>query len=185
MPTGYTLKNTLVILVIPIYLIVIVLLTFSKRKSNKNINIAKEVFKFFCMCDILLIIALNLFPIGLPSIGKTTITNNYIPFRYILSPLKALPIYMIGNFVAFLVLGFCLPSLCERFKNIKTFIVLSLLICIVVESLKLTEYSLNVAYGSFDITDVILNALGILIGYFIYFLLSKYNIGFANETNLN
>jgi|GEM_PF-2740369 len=185
MPIGYTLKGTLMIFIIPIYLIVIVLLTFLKRKSNKTINIAKEILKLFCMCDILLIIALNLFPIEIPSIGETTITNNYIPFRYILSPLKALPIYMIGNFVAFLILGFFLPISCKKFKNIKNFIVVSLLICIIVEILKLTEYSLNIAYGSFDITDTILNFLGILIGYFTYFSLSKHVIKFANETKLS
>lgn len=185
MPNGYTVKGTLMLLVIPIYLIIIVLLTFLKRKNNKNINISKEIFKFFCMCDILLIIALNLFPIDIPSIAETTKTNNYIPFRYILSPLKALPIYMIGNFVAFLVLGFCLPLLYQRLKSIKNFIVLSLLICAVVEILKLTEYSLNVAYGSFNINDIMLNTVGIFIGYYIYFLLSKYNIRFANQTKLN
>lgn len=185
MPIGYTLKGNLMILVIPIYLIVIVLLVFLKRKDNKNIKLIKEIFKFFCMCDILLIIGLNLFPIDIPSIAETTIPNNYIPFKYIFFTIKALPIYIIENFVAFLILGFCLPTLCEKFKNIKNFISLSLLMCIVLEISKLTEYFLNVAYGSFDITDTILNFLGILIGYFTYFLLSKHVIKFANETKLS
>lgn len=185
MPIGYTLKGTLMILIIPIYLIVIVLLAFLKRKSNKTINIAKEIFKFFCMCDILLIIGLNLFPIDLPSIAKTTIPNNYIPFKYIFFTIRSLPLYIIENFVAFLILGFFLPILCKKFKNTKNFIVLSLLMCMVLEILKLTEYSLNITYGSFDITDVILNTVGIFIGYFIYFLLSKHVIKFANETKLS
>lgn len=189
MPIGHTINGFSMIFVIPIYLIIAGLLAFLKRKNGKNLNVFREAFKFLFAIVIVLIIWLNLFPINIPN-GRTgfptwtKIYNNYMTFIALIS-IKSLTSYLSGSLVLFLLLGFCVPVLWQRFRSMKNFVILVFLVSISLEFLKVIEHSLNLTYGYFDINNIILNICVMLIGYYIYHLVNKYNIGFINRLNLS
>jgi glycopeptide antibiotics resistance protein len=159
MPIGHTINGFSMIFVIPIYLIIAGLLAFLKRKNGKNINVFRETFKFLFAIVIVLIIALL--------------------------SIKSLTSYLSGSLVLFLLLGFCVPVLWQRFRSMKNFVILVFLVSISLEVLKVIEHSLNLTYRSFDINNIILNIYVMLIGYYIYHLVNKYNIGFIKLLNLS
>jgi glycopeptide antibiotics resistance protein len=189
MPIGHTINGFSMIFVIPIYLIIAGLLAFLKRKNGKNINVFRETFKFLFAIVIVLIIGLNLFPINIPngSTGFPTqikIDNNYIPFATVTS-IKSLTSYLSVSLILFLLLGVCVPVLWQRFRSMRNFVILVFLVSISLEILKVIEHSLNLTYGSFDINNIILNVCVMLIGYYIYHLVNKYNIGFIKRLKLS
>lgn len=189
MPIGHTINGFSMIFVIPIYLIIAGLLAFLKRKNGKNINVFRETFKFLFAIVIVLIIGLNLFPINIPngSTGFPTqskIYNNYIPFATVTS-IKSLTSYLSVSLILFLLLGVCVPVLWQRFRSMRNFVILVFLVSISLEILKVIEHFLNLTYGSFDINNIILNICVMLIGYYIYHLVNKYNNGFIKRLKLS
>lgn len=100
--------------------------------------------------------------------------GNYIPLQTIKLYMRAYEqntlsktiIYynIIGNIVAFIPLGF-LPYLCRR-KVRTSYVFMGSLLFIL--SIELFQGITNI--GSFDIDDVLLNMLGVIIGIFLYYL---------------
>lgn len=101
-------------------------------------------------------------------------SSNFIPFVTIVPYLfgsKGLVIggiNIIGNIILLIPLGFLLPYL---YRHISPKI--SLIIAIL-SSLAIEVMQVILKVGIFDIDDVILNALGFMIGYWIFVLLSKF-----------
>lgn len=171
----YTLNGTMVLFTIPIYILIRIM--FIKKQK---VLFLKEILKFIIFINILFIIGLNLFPINIPNknIGFLIIAKmdvNLIPFKSIIYPIKPLLYYLVGNLFLLIPIGFFTPIMYEKYIKIKNYIFFNIIFSIVLELFKVIEYSLNFAYGSLDINDIILNIIGISIGYFIYSLISKYN----------
>lgn len=74
----------------------------------------------------------------------------------------------LGNIAIFLPLGYLLPILTKKIDNIYKVFLISISVSIVFESLQYIFY-----LGSLDIDDVILNTLGGVIGYIIYYFIRK------------
>ncbi len=74
---------------------------------------------------------------------------------------------LFGNIIAFIPLGIYLPLSHKLFKSLLVIPIISLLVPITIESLQLIT-----TLGSFDIDDIILNSIGIMIGYLCYTLIS-------------
>lgn len=70
-----------------------------------------------------------------------------------------------GNIVAFAPFGFFLPILCRAGKNVFGCIALSALFSLGVEAVQLFT-----KVGAFDVDDILLNAVGGLVGYLGYYL---------------
>lgn len=96
---------------------------------------------------------------------------NVIPFKTIATYITRYEHYsfntwfnnLFGNVLLFIPLGFSSPYFSKKTRNINRFV---LLLVIVIVILEVSQMLLHV--GSFDIDDVILNALGGFIGYRIY-----------------
>jgi len=69
-------------------------------------------------------------------------------------------VYLVGNLVGFVPLGYFLPVLFVRQRRFLTFLVTALLAITVLEFVQV--FSMN---GSFDVDDIILNAIGACVGY--------------------
>ena len=71
-----------------------------------------------------------------------------------------------GNIIAFVPFGFFLPMLCRLGRNIISCILLSGLFSLAVESVQLFT-----KVGAFDVDDIMLNAVGGLVGYLFYYMI--------------
>jgi len=101
---------------------------------------------------------------------------NPIPFQTILEFAKKLGnkangdavINLFGNVIMFIPLGFFLPAVFPKARSFKQCMLISLIILCVVELTQLVTL-----LGTMDIDDVILNMLGVLMGYGVYRLWKK------------
>lgn len=75
---------------------------------------------------------------------------------------------LIGNIVIFIPYGLLLPLVWKKGKSLFSFL-LSVLVFIL--GVELIQMWTN--FGAFDVDDILLNLLGALIGYFVYFLAIK------------
>lgn len=90
---------------------------------------------------------------------------NFVPFKSIGEQLQHFSkgwarLNLLGNIVPFLPFGFLLPITFTNAAALKKVLVLGLVFTVFVES-----FQFFTRLGSFDIDDIILNMLGILIGY--------------------
>lgn len=77
---------------------------------------------------------------------------------------------LVGNILVFIPLGCMLPLLSKVFKNIFLCLGTGLLFVLAIEL-----FQLLTAFGSFDVDDILLNGLGILIGYLIFKIVSCFS----------
>ena len=77
-------------------------------------------------------------------------------------------INLAGNIVAFAPFGFFLPMLCRAGRNVFGCVILSALFSLAVEVVQLFS-----KVGAFDVDDILLNALGGLVGFLIYVVIKK------------
>lgn len=75
---------------------------------------------------------------------------------------------LVGNVVAFAPFGFFLPMLCRKGKNIVWCVLCSAGFSLLVESVQLLT-----KVGAFDVDDILLNAIGGMVGYLCYYLVWK------------
>lgn len=76
---------------------------------------------------------------------------------------------LIGNVLAFIPLGYMLPRLSRRFENLFFCLGMGLIIVLAIEL-----FQLYTNFGCFDVDDILLNGLGILIGYLFFKMLSYF-----------
>ncbi|MCH5274749.1 MAG: VanZ family protein [Lachnospiraceae bacterium] len=76
---------------------------------------------------------------------------------------------LVGNILVFIPLGYMLPRLSRAFQNILICLGTGLLVVLAIEL-----FQLLTAFGSFDVDDILLNELGILLGYLFYKMLSYF-----------
>lgn len=99
---------------------------------------------------------------------------NIIPFETITQYLFRAPhinyaVYNIGgNILAFMPLGFLLPILFKKIRSFKSIILSSLGVSFLIETIQIVTW-----LGSFDIDDLILNVLGGLIGFLIFYIMHR------------
>ena len=187
--TGNSVINQF-IQVIPITLLVgllYIIFRFLKlKKNNSDINYKREILYLIFICYIVGLFNLVLVPINFwniiwynifynfnenPFAGIFDFSYNFIPTIYKIiigeytldSWVKAM---IVGNFLMFIPMGILL-SLCFENVNKKNIFKYAVLIPLAIEVLQL------VVGRSFDIDDLLMNFLGIVIGYFIVELVKK------------
>lgn len=102
---------------------------------------------------------------------------NLIPFATIagyvaFGNIKISVINVLGNVIIFSPLGFLLPLLMDKFRQITVLLLVSFGFSLSFETIQL----LFPALGSFDVDDLILNTFGALLGYFGFILLAKWAV---------
>lgn len=181
--TGNSVINQF-IQVIPITLLVgllYIIFRFLKlKKSNGDINYKKESLYLIFVCYIVGLFNLVLVPINFwdiiwynifynfnenPFAGIFDFSYNFIPTIYKIiigeyTPDSWVKAMIVGNFLMFIPMGILL-SLCFKNFNKKNIFKYAVLIPLAIEVLQL------IVGRSFDIDDLVMNFLGIVIGYFI------------------
>ena len=145
------------------------------KKSRTLLNF---LFVIYVVLMIWLLFIQRIKYISFENYGETLIHNlNIIPFRtiieYINPDKEALDhaiINLAGNIVMFIPLGFFLPFVNSSFTKFKNIILTTIIIIAAVEIMQLITLT-----GSFDIDDLLLNAVGSVIGYGIQHIIFKNN----------
>lgn len=187
--TGNSVINQF-IQVIPITLLVgilYIIFRFLKlKKNNSDINYKREILYLIFICYIVGLFNLVLVPINFwniiwynifynfnenPFAGIFDFSYNFIPTIYKIiigeyTPDSWVKAMIVGNFLMFIPMGILL-SLCFENVNKKNIFKYAVLIPLAIEVLQL------VVGRSFDIDDLVMNFLGIIIGYFIVELVKK------------
>lgn len=144
------------------------------KKSLKYLIIASFVIYCFIVSDIVLLSRIHMFRVDAwleiwERRYRLQYGINLIPFQTIVTYIKSIlrgDIVAIairnlaGNLLMFLPLGIYLPLIWKKCRNLKTTLLFSLTALIAIEILQFVTL-----LGSLDVDDLILNLLGIIIGY--------------------
>lgn len=163
-----------------LWLIIRALIIFRNEKY-KSISIKREIifntFVVYCIA----VVSVILPDFGMIGMGMTSIhpSINIVPFVDIIngfqhSPfsfafkLKLLLRNLLGNLVLLLPLAVFLPMLWTKFRYFKKTILVGVTVSLTIELMQLLFSFLGLSGRIADIDDLILNSIGVLIGYFIY-----------------
>lgn len=157
-----------------IWILIRVFSFFLKKKHFSYNLILNELLYFSLMTYCSMAIGLTIFPLRFGSPIVDEIYLNLIPFSssmyehiYVMPLLKNI----IGNFLLLFPLGFYIPLLSNVKKvSMKRILFIGLLTSCSIEIIQLLTNILRISGSTrmTDINDIILNTLGIIVGYFIY-----------------
>lgn len=155
----------------------------SHSKSSHPV-VLRRIFYIYCIFVLLLLFGRQRMDLQLPYWQQLAANLNLIPLRSITVYLyllirqpqpDLLPyawINFVGNFLLFLPLGFLLPCLCRWVRQFWRILLAALLLLTLMETLQLFTL-----LGSFDVDDILLNLIGVSVGYlFFRFARRKWNI---------
>lgn len=143
------------------------------KKANKKV--VSLIFIIYCL--ILLKLILFKYPRALikellvcwnlEMLDRNIKDANFIPFSSIRRDILTLNSYyikvLIYNIMAFIPMGFLLPLISKRARNMYFTIIIAIVFSSLIEISQLIT-----VLGTFDIDDILLNTLGTLIGYVLY-----------------
>lgn len=155
----------------------------SHSKSSHPV-VLRRIFYIYCIFVLLLLFGRQRMDLQLPYWQQLAANLNLIPLRSITVYLyllirqpnvNLLPyawINFLGNLLLFLPLGFLLPCLCRWVRQFWRILLAALLLLTLMETLQLFTL-----LGSFDVDDILLNLIGVSVGYlFFRFARRKWNI---------
>lgn len=157
-----------------IWILIRIFSFFLKKKHISYNLILNELlyFSFITYCS--MVIGLTIFPLRFGSPIVDEIYLNLIPFSSSMyEHIYIMPLFknIIGNFLLLFPLGFYIPLLNNTKKiSMKKILFTGLLTSCSIETIQLITNVLKVSGSTriTDINDIILNTLGIIVGYFIY-----------------
>lgn len=112
--------------------------------------------------------------------GRTTVSPDYrynlIPFKEIgrfyfyrdIVGIRAFVTNLFGNVIAFMPFGFLMPILRKRDRRVVNAAFMTFLLSLFIEVVQLLT-----RVGSFDVDDLILNTMGGILGYVLFYILNK------------
>ncbi|WP_163101630.1 VanZ family protein [Peribacillus alkalitolerans] len=138
---------------------------------KKKFELKREVVNLLYYISVMVVIGLTLFPLEIVTSSEEfpelNLPSNFVPFASIYELLNS-HYYMVslknilGNIILFVPLGFILVLKYKRINNLRNVILVGLLTSLLIELIQLT-----LPNRAFDIDDIILNALGTMIGFLI------------------
>jgi glycopeptide antibiotics resistance protein len=106
------------------------------------------------------------------------ITNNYIPFKSIISNIVEATHWtvwfkmIVGNVLLFMPLGFYLPLVAKKHMNVWKAVIIGFCVSLCIEVMQmLISLLINCRYRAFDVDDLLLNTAGTVLGLVIFKLL--------------
>lgn len=143
-------------------------------------NMKKFIKGFIWLLFLIYIAVLVYFLFFCEKYGRTATDDyhyNLIPFSemkryfiyYDLIGFKGFFLNIIGNILAFVPLGICIPLLVRGYRKFLLVFFYGILFTVCVETIQLL-----LKVGSFDVDDMILNTLGVAIGYVCYYIFYKW-----------
>ena len=147
------------------------------HRPSSHAAVLRRIFYAYCILVLLLLFGRPRMDLNLPYWQQLTANLNLIPFRsitvylYLLirqSNPSLLPyawINFLGNLLLFIPFGFLLPCLSRRNRHFGRLLLTALFL---LTALEITQ--LFTLRGSFDVDDILLNLIGISIGYLVFHL---------------
>ncbi|AOC91128.1 VanZ family protein [Bacillus sp. L381] len=147
-------------------------------KKNKW-DFEKHIIVFATFIYFGALIAVTLFPLPISSVDIQETKNmgehnNFVPFKSMASTFSLGSLFIItrtlgGNLILLSPLGVFLPVLSKKFCKLKRLIIVGFCVSLLIEISQLTISSIiGATYRTFDVDDLILNTLGIAVGYAFY-----------------
>lgn len=181
-------RQFLFITAIPLWLLYRIINYFLRLRKKKEFQLKRELLinVFFVYC--LAVAGITFFPlfIGRDGLTEPFFSVNYIPVVNTLNNLKKIqnsriPDFMMkfwirnigGNLILLLPMGLFLPVLLNRFRNPKIVAIAGFSLSLIIEALQLMSAFIG-NVRTFDIDDIILNTIGICIGYGSFSLIDRY-----------
>lgn len=153
-----------------VVLALILYLIFLKKK-RKKITLLHTIYLFIFSYYIIGILTMT-------GIGKLhPFSPNFVLIPFV-DMIKG-PIDTILNIVLFIPLGFFLPFLYKKYKNLKKVTLSGFILSLSIEIVQMF------GRGATDINDLITNTIGTILGYFVYKLLSKFIFKKSFDSNEN
>jgi glycopeptide antibiotics resistance protein len=179
---GISLDSSFVLVVGVLFWMVIRGLVLFKNKKYKRLSVPREMLLNIFAVYIVSLLSITLFPIYIiwgEVVGKFRPAINMIPFVDIITDfprtqfslafkIKFLIKNLMGNLVLLLPFGLFLPMLWNRARSFWTTVVMGVLISFSIEILQYVLAYFGYGGRAADIDDLILNTLGVVIGYFIF-----------------
>lgn len=154
---------------------------------RKRIPIRRQALVFLLFLYLLGVLAVTLFPIPVTpaSLMQRHLSPgqpfyNLIPFDTIGFMLKGPDHFnaflnIAGNIALFGPFGFLIPHLFKKLNRASRIIPLGFAVTFIVESCQfLISYTLNIFFRSFDVDDLMLNTLGVIIGFMFFRLIQPF-----------
>lgn len=193
-------SEALLILGIPLTIILMVIGIMVRKKRGEKIFWFRQGTIFLLSVYLLLLIGVTLFPIDIiwgENFRETSVGINLIPFKAIIHSIKnigvggfsaAFDIKLLlrnvgGNTLLLLPLGILAPVLWKKFRSLKSCFILGIITSLSIEFLQLIEGLLKLGFRIVDIDDLILNVLGLVIGYSLYKII--FNFKFVRNLIIN
>lgn len=179
------LNSPITILIIPIYIIIRCIKLESKRKLGIKLNPVSEIYKLLLISYIIYIVSKTLFPITfIPSFQSLLqFSIEIIPLQTVIKLLNSLSysglsenfilIGFLKRFISYVPLGFLIPIALNKFKSLKHCIFIGLSIYIISLLIQILFIFIGISINKFVIISfdyLITNILGLLLGYFLYYL---------------
>ncbi|WP_197483558.1 VanZ family protein [Paenibacillus elgii] len=170
-------------------LVIAVILTALHNISTKN-NVIKNLTLLIFYLHILVVISITLFPIPVQSNlllslnrGNIEPNMNFIPFKSIIdimqnsvSPFVAVK-QIAGNILMCAPFGFYAPLLFQQLKSVIRIIISGILFGLCIElSQLIIGVGIGFFYRSLDVDDIILNTIGVILGYAFLTLLKRFDV---------
>lgn len=172
-----TIHWPVILLLLPIYLVV--RLIFIKMEIGKDVKInrTEEMVKLLLLFYSLFFISIRFFPLNKTFI-QNSLTITFISFNlpHVLFTSKFLIRYFMENLILFIPLGFLLPLITIKFRNISNCIIFSILLSIMISVIDILLTFLGLDFVNITSLDLILiNIIGTLIGYKIESIMINHN----------
>ncbi|WP_281943619.1 VanZ family protein [Paenibacillus tyrfis] len=170
-------------------LVIAVILTAIHNISTKK-NVIKNLTLLLFYLHILVVISITLFPIPVQSNlllglkrGNIEPNMNFIPFKSIIdimqnsvSPFVAVK-QIAGNILMCAPFGFYAPLLFQQIKSSIRIIISGILFGLCIElSQLIIGVGIGFFYRSLDVDDIILNTIGVILGYAFLTLLKRFDV---------
>lgn len=159
---------------VPLFILFLLIENILYARTSKKYKWTFKLLVYSFTIYILYVINLTLFPIPVGPDSKfmfniMELKNNFIPFKTILVSLEGqIPFFILGNIILLLPLAIYLPFL---FKN-RSFLHILFYGFLVSLAIEVTQFSLSlivgVTYRTFNVDDILLNTLGVALGYILY-----------------
>jgi len=167
------LKGTVLIFLLPIYIIVLII------GVKRKFSLSKHLYILALYLYIMAVLAVTLFPIPFQKNlikdmqASNYLKNNFIPFKSISEMLQQHNIstflrQILGNILLFAPLGFFVPLIFKNISRFRSILVIGIVSSVGIELLQLMLSSiLGITYKVTDIDDIILNTIGAISGFII------------------
>lgn len=163
------------------------------KRSKRKFFCLKEFFVIMFQVYLALLISVTLFPLTVGD-RKVNLLVNFIPIVNLVKDLivgvntmgffmvKFWIINILGNIILLSPLAFIMPVISKKFRSLKSVVILCFCTSLFIEFLQFLSLFIG-NLRSVDIDDVILNALGVFIGFGAFKVLSRFSF-FKNNIHL-